>query len=84
MKTCVSKKEMKEVFKKHNLKLSFPANASNGEQITDYNYLYSAVKYNDSDLRRFKSVIKTEYRGKYKISNIPSNYLCSVRVERLQ
>lgn len=65
--TKIKKSEMKEFFKKHNLKLGFPVGSPDGNIVTDWNYLYHYVKYEDSDLKKFEDLIDGPYRGKYKL-----------------
>lgn len=65
----VTKSEMKQIFKKHGLKLGFPCNARHGSCVTDWNYHYHRVGYYESDLYKFENLIKTEYANTYRLFN---------------
>jgi hypothetical protein len=57
----VTKKELNVIFKKHGLNLGFPYGQRNGGTVTDWSLWYSNKDYNDSDLCRFKNIIKNYY-----------------------
>ena len=65
---CIIIQEMKAIFKKHEIALGFPQNATNGSTVTDYDYWYNRITFNDSDLRRFVELIKSdEYNKLYEV-----------------
>jgi hypothetical protein len=77
----ITKKEMKDLFKKHNLHLSFPVLAISGNYITDWTYWYHYKTYQESDLKKFKELIEKEYNHLYKI--IPCGVGASIKIEKI-
>jgi len=76
----VSKKEMKDIFKKHGLDLGFPNNATSGRNVTDWALHYHSYKKDEeSDLEKFKKIIVKEY-PQYETST--SMMMSSVTVTR--
>lgn len=67
-KTVIKKTEMKNLFKKEGLNLSFPIGATKGNEVTDWNYWYNK-DYANSDLKKLVEIIKKKYSAKYKTSN---------------
>jgi hypothetical protein len=68
----ITLKEMKDIFKKHNLQLGFPVGqkASYYMVVTDWAYWYSNKRsYIDTDLYKFEQLIKTEYADRYQLYN---------------
>lgn len=65
----VGKREMKALFKKHNLSLGFPVDAEDGSIITDWSYHWHYKTYDESDLKKFEEIIKNEYADKYEFWN---------------
>lgn len=70
------KRKIKKALSKYGIDFGFPFNAPTGETVTCWTDLYS----HNGDTARLKAAILADETCEFTISNIPANYLASIRL----